>query len=193
MLNSDITNQFRFDLDAEERILWAGQPRQGIFFHPQDFIMIPFSLLWGGFAIFWFVTALSFDAPGPFALFGLPFVLVGLYMIFGRFFYDQWVRKNTFYAITSQRVLIRTGGRVTSLSSLNLPAIPEITFQEHPGGRGSIFFSSIPPMMAQFSSRYRSRIGPFFDQIENGQQVYQILRRAQQDAIHYSSRTAEVV
>lgn len=153
--------------------------------------MIPFSLLWGGFAIFWFVTALSFDGAGPFAFFGVPFVLIGLYMIFGRFFYDGWVRKNTFYAITNQRVLIRTGGRTASLSSLNLAAIPEITFQEHQGGRGSLFFASIAPFMAQFSSRYRSRMGPYFDQIENGQQVYQILRRAQQDAIHYAGRTAE--
>lgn len=188
MLNADVTNQFRFDLDADERILWAGQPRQGIFLRPQDFIMIPFSLLWGGFAIFWTAMAMSFDGPGPFAFFGLPFVLIGLYIIFGRFFYDRWIRKNTFYAITSQRILIRTGGRVASLSSVNLATIPEITFQEHRDGRGSIFFGAIAPYMAQFSSRYRSRMGPYLDQVENGQQVYQILRRAQQDAIHYAAR-----
>jgi hypothetical protein len=33
------------------------------------------------------------------------------------------------------------------------------------------------------SARVRSQVGPFFDQIENGQQVYQTLRRAQQDAL----------
>lgn len=190
MFNSDIANQFRFELDPNERILWAGQPRQGLMFRPQDIFMIPFSLLWGGFAIFWFVSVLLLEGAGFFALFGVPFVLVGLYLIFGRFIYDSWARKNTFYAVTNQRILIRSGGRVTSLTSTNLTSIPEITLQEHPAGRASIFFSAMPPYLGPFTSRIRSRIGPFFDQIENGQQVFQILRRAQQDAIHDAGKAA---
>ncbi|NMB67493.1 MAG: PH domain-containing protein [Chloroflexi bacterium] len=183
MLNSDIASQFRFELDPAERILWAGQPRQGWMLHPQDIFMIPFSLLWGGFAIFWFASVLFIGENIFFALFGVPFVLVGLYLIFGRFLYDRWARKNTFYALTNQRILIRNGGRVASLTSIHLTAIPEITFQEHREGRASFFFSAVPPQMGFSSARVRSQAGPFFDQIENGQQVYQTLRRAQQDAL----------
>ncbi len=184
MLNADITSQFRFDLDPAERILWSGQPRQGWMLRPQDIFMIPFSLLWGGFAIFWFVSVLFIGENIFFALFGVPFVLVGLYMIFGRFLFDIWARKNTYYALTNQRILIRNGGRVASLTSINLTAIPEITFQEHRGGSASIYFGAMPPQMGAFSSRVRSQAGPFFDHIENGQQVYQTLRRAQQGALH---------
>src|SRR3954463_10734812 len=93
-------------LDSGERLLWSGQPRSGIRLRPQDAYLIPFSLVWGGFAIFWEFMAVtqSSKAPRPvgtvFPLFGLPFVLVGLYMIFGRFFFDARSRERTFYGVT---------------------------------------------------------------------------------------------
>ncbi len=57
--------------------------------------MIPFSLLSGGFAIFWEYLALSTTSKTPglmavvFPLWGLPFVAVGVYIIFGRFLVEQ--------------------------------------------------------------------------------------------------------
>lgn len=186
MLNADIANQFRFELDADERILWAGQPRQGFMLHGYDLFQIPFSLLWGGFAIFWFVTALLADAPFFFALFGLPFVLIGLYLIAGRFVHDAWTRRHTYYAITDRRVLIRRGSQNASLSSFNLAALSETAFQEHRNGRGTILFNNtMMPAGRVYSFNQSSRYMPCFDQVENGRQVHQILRRAQQEAIQF--------
>jgi hypothetical protein len=41
------------ELLSGESIVWAGQPNTRVIFHKQDLYMVPFSLLWGGFAIFW--------------------------------------------------------------------------------------------------------------------------------------------
>ena len=41
------------ELTSGESILWAGQPNTRVIFHKEDLFLIPFSLMWGGFAIFW--------------------------------------------------------------------------------------------------------------------------------------------
>ncbi|HKR36064.1 MAG TPA: hypothetical protein VJT10_14570 [Steroidobacteraceae bacterium] len=66
---------------------------------------IPFSLLWGGFAFFWEYSVLQQkDAPVFFALWGIPFVLAGIYIIIGRFFVDSYQRSRTWWPAISKRM-----------------------------------------------------------------------------------------
>jgi uncharacterized protein (DUF58 family) len=63
-----------------ERVVWKGRPAGGLLLTARDTFLIPFSLLWCGFAVFWEFSAVSQrNGPGFFLLFGLFFVLVGLY------------------------------------------------------------------------------------------------------------------
>ena len=43
----------RSELGSGEKLLWSGQPRAGLRLRPADALMIPFSLMWAGFAVFW--------------------------------------------------------------------------------------------------------------------------------------------
>ena len=46
-------------LSTGESIHWAAMPNPRVIFHSDDWYLIPFSLLWGGFAIFWEAGALG--------------------------------------------------------------------------------------------------------------------------------------
>jgi hypothetical protein len=135
-----ILNDFSPYLLPGEHLMWSGEPRQGIIFTGTDAFLIPFSLLWGGFAIFWESGGVGSNAPFFFELWGIPFVLVGLYMIFGRFFVDAWARAKTAYALTDQRVLIARAAPFGKTLSLSLATLPQVEFTEQSNGRGTIQF-----------------------------------------------------
>jgi hypothetical protein len=179
-------------LDPSERLLWSGQPRGGIRFRPQDAYIIPFSLLWGGFAFFWEFMAVtqSSKAPGPiaivFPLFGLPFVFAGLYFIFGRFFFDARSRERTFYGVTDERIIIISGVFFRQIKSLQLRTLTDVSLTERSDGSGTITFgptnylnSFLPAGAWPGAGRHAS---PSFDLIDRAKEVYGIIRRAQRPA-----------
>lgn len=118
----DVRRQLTPYLLPDEHLLWTGRPDPAKHFGASDVLLVPFSLLWGGFAIFWMVTALVGGAPVPFALFGLPFVAVGLYFIFGRFIYKANRKRQTVYGLTEGRALVAVGsGSLSEAPLLRTP------------------------------------------------------------------------
>jgi hypothetical protein len=75
----------RAQLLPGEKIVWEGAPYSGLVFRPIEIFLIPFSLLWGGFAVVWNAGVWKTDADLSFKLFGLPFLIAGLYVTVGRF------------------------------------------------------------------------------------------------------------
>lgn len=143
--------------------------------------MIPFSLMWAGFAIFWEVSVLRDSAPTFFSLWGIPFVAFGLYITVGRFFQDAWRRSQTAYAVTSDRVIIRRG---SSLKSLNVRTLSDVTLTERPDGTGTITFGPITFPMAMWAGTSWPGVAqqPAFELIPNARRVYTQIRDAQQSS-----------
>jgi hypothetical protein len=132
----------RRELQSGERLLWTGSPRTGIRLQPADALLIPFSLLWGGFAVFWEASVIRTGAGGFFVFWGIPFVLVGLYITVGRFFYDAWRRARTVYGLTNDRAIIINGGFNREVRTVSLRTLGEVGVSERRDGSGTITFGS---------------------------------------------------
>jgi len=171
-----------FDLGDGERLLWSGTPRQGIVWRASDLAMVPFSLVWGGFAIFWETMALR-SAPFFFALFGLPFVAVGLQMTVGRFFYDAWRRRRTYYGLTNQRAIIATRTPARTLRSFSLTSLNNVVLQESGNGPSSILLgpSTLPAPWPRQTALFTTNIDNAFEMITDARHVFDLLREAQRD------------
>ncbi len=143
--------------------------------------MIPFSLLWGGFAIFWEAGVIASGAPWFFALWGVPFVLVGFYLIVGRFLWDARRRRRTFYGLSDQRVIIVAGGTSRKVTSLNLKTLSDISLTEKSDGTGTIAFGPGHPLACWWSGMTWPGVPqgpPSFEMISDAKHVYGLLRQA---------------
>jgi hypothetical protein len=142
-----LQQDLRDALEPGEKLLWSGFPRQGLLFRSADIFLIPFSLLWGSFAIFWEMGVIFGEPDVPdqfniwdkvFVLWGIPFVLAGLYLIFGRFIEDMARRARTIYAVTDQRAILLTNFFGHNVRSLHLRGLTEINLSKNSDGRGTI-------------------------------------------------------
>jgi hypothetical protein len=171
----------RFRLRPGERVLWEGQPNVWAYSMRGAWYLIPFSLLWGGFAIFWEAMAIASGAPVFFWLWGIPFVAAGLYLIFGRILVARREAANTFYAVTDQRVLLQTGAFRRTFTELDLRDLPGSQLEEQSDGSGTITlgptigFRRLPPGWPLAGMYGRQ---PSLEAIPAAGRVYQTLQDA---------------
>ncbi|MDP4723728.1 MAG: PH domain-containing protein [Crocinitomicaceae bacterium] len=176
-MENDLSKAFQGHLDTNEKLIWTGQPKKGIVFRTADLFLIPFSLAWCGFAIFWFVSALRSVVPF-FALFGVPFVIIGLIFVFGRFVIDAKQRANTFYALTEERIIIKSGIYKKSIKSLNLRTLSDIELEEKSNGSGTISIGPKNPMLIWNNGMNwmpGANATPSLDLIEDARKVYKLI------------------
>lgn len=156
-------------LDGEV-LIWTGQPLRQVIFHHTDWYAIPFSLLWGSFAIFWelgvagHVGTSAKGGPSVFMeLWGIPFLVMGQYMIWGRFFYTAWKKGRTHYAVTTKRVLVLNSGGTRKLVSGYLSTLDSVTLTTRQDRIGTIEFSPEPDSKVSWGSSRRRNRGPQMD------------------------------
>jgi len=131
-----------------ERVLWQGMPERGVRVARRDLLLIPFSLIWLGFVVSWNIgVRAGGGAPLFFQLFGLIFLLIGLFFAVGRFVLDALLRARTTYTLTDRRALIVRTGAMSRHSSVDLRATADLHLSTEPGGLGTLRFGPAAPLL----------------------------------------------
>ena len=169
-------------LSGDERLLWTGRPKQGVLLRPADALAIPFSLIWSAFIVFWEIGVSKGNGNLFMQLWGIPFILVGVYMLVGRFVVDTWQRSRTTYGLTSQRAIIVSELLRRSIKSLNLRTLADVSLDERSDGTGTISFGSTADRWPYRGLQMPGMSGglvPTFELIPNARMVFDQIRRAQ--------------
>ena len=145
MINPEqLPKQFIAVKDDDEKFIWVGEPR----FFPFVCMGIPFlifGLIWGAFDYFGFIKHM----PGKMIGFAIPFFAIHLFPLWGsilnmlRLFL---VHKNTFYAVTNKRVMMRSGFWGIDFNAIDYDKISDIQVTVNPLenmlGVGTLRFSA---------------------------------------------------
>jgi hypothetical protein len=111
-------------------------------------------------------------------------VLVGLYIVFGRFVADAWQRSRTVYGLTSRRVIIVGGLTSRQTRSLPLQQLGPMTLHERADRSGTITFGAVPSAYAWMAGSGWPGLGrqlPLsFDMVEHARDLYTRISEAQQ-------------
>jgi len=177
MFNATAAQRLNGALGSGTNFRWTGTPRQGLLFRPTDVFAIPFSLMWCGFSIFWETTVLSSPAPLIFEFWGVPFVLVGLFFVAGRFILDGYLRAHTTYAVGDDAVYIVRDGILPRSITLFSNALSSIEIQRRPVGSGTVLFAPREIASSMFYGLRMWGLGlpPAFEGIPKVEDVYRLI------------------
>ena len=124
-------------------------------------------------------------APFFFMLWGIPFVLFGIYIVFGRFIVDAQARERTFYGLTNERIIIVSGLFSRQTKSLQLRTLSDISLTERADGSGSITFGPQHPMARRIPFAWPGAglyAAPGFEMIDRAKEIYELITRTQKTA-----------
>jgi hypothetical protein len=125
-------------LDEGEHVLWQGRPDPGIEWRQMLSPTSLFGVVFTAFSLFWIGAAAAMiwgtgDAPGIFVLFplfGLPFLLIGLFMMGGNVVWAAYLRRSTIYSVTTRQVFIaRDTGAGRTLEAIRIANITDIALE----------------------------------------------------------------
>jgi hypothetical protein len=139
-------NPFTYELANGEQLLWTGRPNPWKIFTREDFFIIPFTLVWGGFVVALNAAIWTVNGPLVGKIAGFPFLVAGLYMMVGRFFYKVWRKRRLYYAVTDQRVMILLKGIRYDLRSFSIGMIPYLHKYVEMNGYGKVVFGGPAPL-----------------------------------------------
>lgn len=155
---------FRGYLNAGEVIQWSGKPKRN-----PKFLQLPltaFGLIFLSFSVFW--TIMASKMAGLMALFGIPFIIVGTFLVFGKKLRSKTVNPQIYYAVTDERILILNHGAQDHLVQVNINRLTNVVLTPSIDNTSSITFYTRNEM-----GFYNSR--PYFYYIEKGDYVVNLI------------------
>ena len=173
---------FQNEMLKDEKIVWSGQPKQGFVLTGGDIFAILIGLFFlsiGGF--FEHLAIQSFDLFQM--IFMLPFILVGLYVVFWNTIYKNYQKKRTYYAVTNQRVLILINSSNKKVDSKLISQIPVLNKTIKKDGSGTIQFDN-KGYKDTGGNSYRIEVFSF-DNIKDVDTVYRMISDLRSP--HYAS------
>lgn len=168
--------ELREYLESDEVLLWTGKPKKGLIFRLSDLYLIPFSIFFFGFSIVW-INGVTSMGSWIFGIFGVPFAIIGLILVFGRFLIDANYRANTVYGLTENRLIVKSGIFSKSIKSLNIRRLNVIELVENKDGTGNISIGAKDTYLdmgsgMDWASGDRANVKIEIERIENARKVY---------------------
>jgi hypothetical protein len=158
-----------------EVLLWEGRPSPRIRFEltVKNLLLTVFGTIFASFALAIFYTHLVEGDWGG-VLFAVPFVLMALFLLVGRHWWDSYRRAKTRYALTDRRALIARalGRRVVESHVITHDARIDLI----PGVEATVLFAA-EVRQDQRGRAFQVRHG--FEMIPDGERVARLLYRIQ--------------
>jgi hypothetical protein len=143
------------DLLPGEKLLWQDRPIRHRLFYAPDAVLVPFTVVWALFAGFAFGSMLTSDRPPPmpFPVVLVPFAVVGLYLLVGRFVVRAIASRRIRYALTDRRLVVFGGVTGTNATSTYVTTLQPPVIAEREDRSGSLAFGAFPGVWDAFNSK----------------------------------------
>lgn len=161
-------------LEPDERILWQGQPARGIRFETEDLTRTLMGIFMLCFALFWMWNAAQ-GGGVIFALFGTPFLLIGLREALQGNVVAAYVRSRTWYTLTDRRAIIATDMPVQGRRLTTYPLGPAAGIELVDAEPGSILFGH------GLGRRSRADRRPGFKLIPEARKVWSLMQETRRE------------
>ena len=175
--------EFTGYLREDEQLLWSGKPKLGILFRSSDLFQVPFAAVWLYLVVNDFIMTEQGSFPTKIEPMLLLFVAVGLYMLIERFIHEMIQRQYSYYAVTNQRVMVKSGVFTSQVQSTGLRSIVSIQLKERRSGQGSLTFETVSNLARKglLNNKSNTQAAPLsFYKIADARQVFALITQAQQ-------------
>ncbi|MBE9029322.1 hypothetical protein IQ266_06040 [filamentous cyanobacterium LEGE 11480] len=147
-LSADLRRRIEQELQPGEPIAWLGQPIPR-WMTLDSIIFVLFAIPWTTFALFWMWAAFGMQMPDLangikpnyiIALFGIPFVLIGLFMLSSPIWKRRTLRR-TVYLVTDRRAIIIRGGFYITIRSYAPEQLQDVYRRERRSDIGDVIIA----------------------------------------------------